>query len=239
LEITNDLYSLKIVNKLGKQPHNKDTIMSKACQFSAGLLISLVSFAGAAELPTSLVKMKSGECAFTVVQADGVKMAKGIKISITPVDDKQVQALKTTITDKAGKCSLGVVEDGRFILAVNDVNVAILETAETFSLAHYRLVLPSSGLIVGGQAADGKKDDDDDKGAVIIGGAAAAGGAAAGLTAAGVTTALVVAGTIVLISEESGSSSSDTTADAAPTPPPASSSSSSAKKSAAPAQTSP
>jgi 5-hydroxyisourate hydrolase-like protein (transthyretin family) len=216
--------------------------MSKACQFSAGLLISLVSFAGAAELPTSLVKMKSGECAFTVVQADGVKTAKGIKISITPVDEKQVQALKTTITDKAGKCSLGVVEDGRFILAVNDVNVAILETAETFSLAHYRLVLPSSGLIVGGQAAAEKKDDDDDKGAVIIGGAAA-GGAAAGVTAAGLTTAVVLGGAIILIAEESDSSSSDSTgaqaSDSVPQTSTASKPSSKAKRPAAPAQTSP
>lgn len=113
----------------------------------------------------SLIKMKSGACSFKVMGPDGVKPLSDIEISLTAGDDaaKSVAA----VTDQQGACSLAT-EDGRYVVALNGRDVAVLETTPENELSEYKFVFTASpDLLVGGQD-DGEEDDDNDAAIILL-----------------------------------------------------------------------
>ena len=129
--------------------------MTKQIVFS--LIVGIISSTGAwaaTDLPTSLVRMKTGALEFTVYQADGVKPASDVSIEIFPSDAARAAAISGALSDAKGLAKVSVVEDGRYILSVNDTPVALLQTSAEETRSAYRLLLPASGLLVGGQEAD-------------------------------------------------------------------------------------
>jgi hypothetical protein len=128
-----------------------------------GVIFLSSSASAADQLPKSLVKMKTGTCEFTVFHSDGIKPANGINIQIIAADSKENTVLSGSITDKQGNAQVDVAEDGRYILSVNETMVALLQTSASEAKSDYRIVLPASGLLVGGADEDGAEESDEEE----------------------------------------------------------------------------
>ena len=101
-------------------------------------------------LPSSMVKMKSGECRFTVLGPDGIKPLEGVRVSIVPVDGSAGDV--STVTDTGGVCGFNI-DQGRYVISLNDRQIALLQTSPTETITDYRFVVPSESMIMETHAA--------------------------------------------------------------------------------------
>jgi len=123
---------------------------------TGALLASVMVVASETTPITSLFKLKSGVCKFTILDSTGVKPLDGQKLTLSSVEDGK--ELLSAISDRQGVCSL-TVAPGRYILSVNATDLAVLESSPSEKLAECRIVLPSEAMPVGGaEAASGASE---------------------------------------------------------------------------------
>jgi hypothetical protein len=103
----------------------------------------------------SLLKMKAGDCTFTLLDADGVKPMAGSTLSV--LDSENGKAVVTMKADKDGSCPVKLVT-GRYILNVDKHNLAVIDAVEDSGITQCRILVPDADMLVGGQ------DDLDDTG---------------------------------------------------------------------------
>lgn len=114
---------------------------------SLGLVALGLTSAHAAD-DGSLVRMKAGDCKFTVLDAQGVTPLKDLDFALaSPVDGATVLGGKTDIS---GTCAL-TVPAGRYVVRVRDMDLAILDASAEQTIVECRIVLPDEPLAVGGQ----------------------------------------------------------------------------------------
>jgi len=106
-----------------------------------------------AEPAPSVVRMKTGDCTFRLLQSDGIKPIVGTQVSLRSSEDGV--PLAQAVTDKRGKCVLEVIS-GRHILNVADSSVLVVDASETARITDCRIVVPEEGLPVGGEGEEGQ-----------------------------------------------------------------------------------
>lgn len=118
-----------------------------------GIALPLAALTGYGQnpaLPASMVKMKSGECRFTVLGPDGIKPLEGVQISIVPVNGSASEV--STATDASGVCGFNI-DEGEYVISLNDRQIALLQTTPAETITDYRFVVPSESLIMETSAA--------------------------------------------------------------------------------------
>jgi hypothetical protein len=121
----------------------------------AGVLVTGLALAGAmaTDAPansanTGLAKMKAGPITFRILDAAGIRPQVDSTVAVAASEDgKMVGSGKT---DAAGRCVL-TLASGRYILSVNDVNLAVLLASDDATLSECKILMPSAPLAVGGQ----------------------------------------------------------------------------------------
>jgi hypothetical protein len=93
--------------------------------------------------------VKAGKCSITLLGADGIKPLAGAKLTLQSVKDT-----KQIISSEASKSGLCVVnvENGRYILSVNDKIMTLFDVKDDGKLAWCRIVVSEKPMLVGGQA---------------------------------------------------------------------------------------
>jgi hypothetical protein len=136
----------------------------------AGLVaVALVSSAFAADVQKKAEKVpsvKSGKCSITLLDSDGIKPLAGAELKLQSTKDAK-KVVKAD-ANKAGVCVLKNIEEGRYVLSVNDKVLTLFDVAKDGDLAWCRIIVSDKPMLVGGQDAAG--------GAAGSGGEAAAGG---------------------------------------------------------------
>lgn len=134
-----------------------------------------------------LLKMKAGQCTFSLLDSDGVKPMKGSTLQLSAAEDgHSVVKMKA---DTAGKCVLDLAA-GRYILTVDGKHLAIVDAATTATIAECRVIVPEKGVLVGGAEGDvptGAESEEARRGLI------------AGLLGGGGTRAVVIGGVVVLV----------------------------------------
>lgn len=96
----------------------------------------------------SLLKLKAGTCTFTILDAQGVNPLPGMQLVLASPADGTVAA--KTVTDNAGACALDIAQ-GRYVMSVQGMDLAILEASTDQTLTECRIVLPDEAMVVGGE----------------------------------------------------------------------------------------
>jgi hypothetical protein len=115
---------------------------------SASLFAALVSAAPEAPTP-SVLQLKSGPCTFRILDSTGTKPQSGAVLALVSAEDsKPVASVKT---DENGGCAITLAA-GRYVLSVNEMNLAVLMAASDATLSDCRILLPAEAkpLPVGG-----------------------------------------------------------------------------------------
>lgn len=166
--------------------------MKKAMTMALALVLGAAMAVQAAD---QLVQFKAGDIAMTVLDSDGVSPLADASIKMLSPEDNSV--LSETVSDNLGKAVLAL-EEGRYLLNISDVTLAVMDVSSDASLTSCRVIMPAASMLVAGQEAkDSKKG-----GGTSASGAAAAGGAGGAAVAGGsswVVPAGIVAGAAILI----------------------------------------
>jgi hypothetical protein len=104
-----------------------------------------------------VLTMKAGRCTFSLLDSAGVKALKGSSFSLSSAENGR--AIVKMKADKAGKCIFNVAV-GRYILAVDGKNLAVIDVAKTAKIVECRVVVPEQGVLVGGAEGDVPKEGD-------------------------------------------------------------------------------
>lgn len=117
---------------------------------------------GAETSAPSLFKMKAGACAFKLLDSNGVKPLVDSTLALASVEDGQ--CIAKTKSDKTGTCALAIVA-GRYILQVNDRNLAILEASDKETISECRIVVPETADL---QVGAGEKNEQEAAGNTLL-----------------------------------------------------------------------
>ncbi|MCE9614309.1 MAG: hypothetical protein K8T26_08535 [Lentisphaerae bacterium] len=98
----------------------------------------------------SLVKMKTGPCKFVLLDSRGVAPLSGWSLALTSPENGQ--ALLQAKTDQNGACELDVTP-GRYIVRVDNMDLAILDAQADQTISECRIVVPEKPLLAGGEAS--------------------------------------------------------------------------------------
>ena len=151
----------------------------------AGLVaVALASSVMAADVQkkaANVPSVKAGKCSITLLNADGVKPMANAKLKLQSTKDAK-KVVKAD-TNKAGLCVLKNVEEGRYVLSVNDKVLTLFDVSKDGKLDWCRIIVSDKPMLVGGQDAAGGAAADEagftflglDGGAAVA--AAVAGGA--------------------------------------------------------------
>ena len=127
--------------------------------------------AWAADTAGELVRFKTGDVSFTLLQADGITPMGAAEIKMLAADDSRV--LAESVSDRLGQ-AIVMLTEGRYLLNVSGRTLAVVEAAGDATLTACRVVVPDAALMVAG--AEAEEDDDTVAGAplwlkpVVIGG---------------------------------------------------------------------
>lgn len=98
-----------------------------------------------------LVRFKTGEVSFTLLQADGVTPMNAAAIKMLAADNGRVQV--EAVSDSQGKAAVTLAE-GRYLLNIDGRTLSVLEAAGDATLTSCRVVVPAVPLVVAGAADD-------------------------------------------------------------------------------------
>ena len=136
----------------------------------------------------SLVKMNTGICKFVLLDSRGVAPLGGWTLALESTEDGK--AISSAVTGADGTAQFDVAQ-GRYIISVNEMDLAILETSIDQTIAECRIVVPDQPLLAGGADAPPAKG---------AGAAPAAGTGAKGAGFLGLRlTPFVVGGAVILV----------------------------------------
>lgn len=178
----------------------------KLTSWVAALLVSALTVTVLAKPSESLVKMKTGPCKFVLLDSRGVAPLSGWSLALNSPENGQ--ALVQGTTDQSGVCELNVAP-GRYIVSVDNMDLAILDAQADQTIAECRIVVPEKPMLVGGEEAAGE--------------AGAAGGTGAAVGGGGSLTPFVVGGAVILAGAGGYAiyeNNDDDDDDDSPTPPP-------------------
>jgi len=160
---------------------------------------SLTAMAADGHAVERMLKLKTGECEFKLLDSKGVEPLAFSDLTLSSPENGDVVVQATA--DKRGECVVRL-DAGRYILGVNGVNLSIMEVTASSEIAECRIVVPERPMLVGA----GEDDDDDDTNVVVVVPATSAGavtaagaGGGAGGAAVGGMTYVVVGGAAVLV----------------------------------------
>ena len=136
--------------------------MKKAILIMMALILS-VPFA--AQATDQLVQFKAGEISMAVLESDGVTPLQSASIKMLSPEDNSV--LTETVSDNLGKAVLAL-EEGRYLLNISDVTLAVMDVSADAEITSCRVVMPAASMLVAGQEA---QDDDDAAGGTSVSGA--------------------------------------------------------------------
>lgn len=171
--------------------------MKKTMTMALALVLGAAMAVQAAD---QLVQFKAGDIAMTVLDSDGVSPLADASIKMLSPEDNSV--LSETVSDNLGKAVLAL-EEGRYLLNISDVTLAVMDVSSDASLTSCRVIMPAASMLVAGQEAK----DASKGGGTSASGAAAAGGAGGAAVAGGigigtaswVVPAGIVAGAAILV----------------------------------------
>lgn len=137
-------------------------------------------------------QFKAGDISFSVMDKDGATPMQAASIQMLGSEDGAL--VTEASTDELGQAILAM-DEGRYVLRVNDINLALFEVgAEGLSVC--RVIMPDASLLVGGQ----EQDDNNQEGATASGSEAAFGaGAGAAGEGSSISTTTIVVGTVGVI----------------------------------------
>jgi hypothetical protein len=115
---------------------------------AVALLMVVTTKAREDDAKDNLLKLKAGDCTFTLLNSDGVKPLAGSTLSVIASEDGK--ALITIKADKDGKCPVKLVI-GRYVLNVDERNLAVIDAIEDSKITECRIVVPETSVPVGGQ----------------------------------------------------------------------------------------
>ena len=160
----------------------------------AGLVaVALASSVMAADVQkkkANVPSVKAGKCSITLLDADGIKPLANAKLKLQSTKDAK-KVVKAD-ANKAGLCVLKNVEEGRYVLSVNDKVLTLFDVSKDGKLAWCRIIVSDKPMLVGGQdAGTGAAAGDEAAGGAgftflgLDGGAAVAAAVAGGAVVAG------------------------------------------------------
>ncbi len=114
----------------------------------AVILASAVLATAGETLKINIPSVTSGKCSMTLLDKDGIRPLAGAKLSLLTVKDGSEAT--SVVTDQAGKCIVKL-EEGRYILNVNDKNITLVDASEKGQMAWCRIVVSDKPMLVGGQ----------------------------------------------------------------------------------------
>lgn len=135
-------------------------------------LLALFAVASMA-LAGALDQFKAGDISFSVLEKDGTTPLSSASIKLISSESGDVVAEATA--DEMGQAVVSV-DEGRYLLNISDLNLAVFDVSSVEGLSACRVVMPDAALMVGGQYDDA--DDSRGGGAAwiwpVVGGVAAA-----------------------------------------------------------------
>jgi hypothetical protein len=108
---------------------------------------TLVASAGVQQ-KLKIPSVTSGKCSITLLEADGIKPMAAADVKL--IDAKDEKKVVASTTDAAGKCIVKL-QDGRYVLSVNDKNITLLDASKDGAMAWCRIVVSETPMLVGGQ----------------------------------------------------------------------------------------
>lgn len=117
------------------------------------LTAAMLAAGGAWAENEQLVRFKTGDVAFTLLEADGVTPMAGAELKLLSPRDAAVQA--EALTDRLGKAVLALSE-GRYLLNVSGRTLSVLDVSDEAVMSTCRVVIPDAALMVAGQEAADK-----------------------------------------------------------------------------------
>lgn len=133
----------------------------------AGIMaFAIASTAIAGDVQKNVAKIpsvKAGKCSITLLGADGIKPLAGAKLTLQSADNA-----KKIISAEANQAGLCVVdmENGRYVLSVDDKVLTLVDVADNGQLAWCRIVVSEKPMLIGGQDDE---EEDNKKGFVFLG----------------------------------------------------------------------
>lgn len=115
-------------------------------------LLALFAVASMA-LAGALDQFKAGDISFSVLDKDGATPLSSASIKLISSESGDVVAEATA--DELGQAVVSV-DEGRYLLNISDLNLAVFDVSSVEGLSACRVVMPDAALLVGGQ------DDNDD-----------------------------------------------------------------------------
>jgi hypothetical protein len=121
---------------------------------SVSMLATLAGAAPESATP-NVLHLKSGPCTFRLLDSTGTKPQSGAALCLVSAEDlKPVASIKA---DDNGNCALTIAA-GRYVLSVNEMNMAVLMASNDATLTDCRILLPTEPkpMPVGGAPAQGE-----------------------------------------------------------------------------------
>jgi len=123
----------------------------------AGMMAAVIASAAmAADMQKSSVKIpsvKAGKCSVTLLDKDGIKPLANAELKLRSTKDKK--KVVNAKANEAGVCVLKNIEEGRYVLSVNDKVLTLFDVAQNGQFDWCRIVVSDKPMLVGGQAAAG------------------------------------------------------------------------------------
>jgi len=155
--------------------------MKKSFLLALGLFAAFALTASAAA-EKQLVQFKAGTIDMTVLASDGVTPLADASVKLLSPEDAALVA--EAVADKAGHAAVAL-DEGRYLLNVSDVTLAVMEVSEEATVTSARVVVPAASMLVAGQEAQAQEGEEKAGGAAWVVPAGIAVGAAAILVPAG------------------------------------------------------
>ena len=139
-----------------KFPFRKGTNPMKKFFLSALVLVAAFAVTASAVADRQLVQFKAGDIDMTVLASDGVTPLADASIKLLSPEDASV--LSQAVADQTGRAVVSAVE-GRYLLNVSDVTLAVMDVSADASVTSARVVVPAASMLVAGQEAEGAEGE--------------------------------------------------------------------------------
>ncbi len=117
---------------------------------SVAVIASALTVSATEQQKINIPSLTSGTCSITLLEADGIKPMAAANVKI--IDARETTKVVASTTDASGKCIVKL-EDGRYVLSVNDKNITLLDASKNGAMAWCRIVVSETPMLVGGQVA--------------------------------------------------------------------------------------
>lgn len=126
-----------------------------AIGISALLLAASMAMAGA------LNQFMAGDISVSLLDKDGATPLQ--TASVKAIDAESGAVAAEAVSDDLGQAVLAL-DAGRYVMSVNDLNLAVFDVASDEGLSLCRVIMPDTALLAGGQ-----DDDNEEEGGAAVG----------------------------------------------------------------------